>query len=61
MKLTKEQLFGIIRHTSTFVGGVLVMKGIVDEETFTEITGAIITLVGAIWSVVEKNKSAAQE
>ena len=57
MKLTKEQIIGIIRHSLTFVGGLLIMKGIVDEATLTEVTGGIITLVGTIWSIVEKNKA----
>jgi hypothetical protein len=30
MKLTKEQLLGIVRHALTFIGGI-VMKGLVDE------------------------------
>lgn len=52
--MKKEIVFGIIRHTLTFVGGILVLKGIVDEATLSEITGAVITLVGGIWSVIEK-------
>ncbi len=54
MKLTKEQVLGIIRHTLTFVGGILVMRGIVDETIVTEIVGGVMTLTGAIWSIVEK-------
>ena len=54
MKLTKEQVLGIIRHTLTFVGGILVAKGLVDEVTATEIIGGVITLTGAIWSIVAK-------
>ena len=57
MKLTKEQVIGIIRHSLTFVGGLLIMKGIVDEAMLSEITGGVITLAGAIWSIVEKNKA----
>lgn len=56
LKLTKEQVLGIVRHTMTFVGGILIAKGLIDEEIVTEITGAVLTLVGGIWSVVEKNK-----
>lgn len=56
LKLTKEQVLGIVRHTMTFVGGVLIAKGLIDEEIVTEITGAVLTLVGSIWSVIEKNK-----
>ena len=54
MKLTKEQVLGIIRHTLTFVGGILVMKGLVDETTMTEIIGGVMTLAGTIWSVIDK-------
>jgi hypothetical protein len=57
MKLTKEQVLGIVRHTLTFVGGVLVAKGLIDDVTATEIIGGVITLVGTIWSVVEKAKA----
>lgn len=56
MKLTKEQILGILRHVLTFGGGILVMKGLVDESTWAEITGGVITLVGSVWSVVEKHK-----
>ncbi len=52
--MKKEIIFGIIRHTLTFIGGVLVLKGVVDETTFTEISGALLTLIGGIWSVIEK-------
>jgi hypothetical protein len=45
---------GIIRHALTFVGGILVMKGLVDETTVTEIVGGAMTLTGAIWSIVDK-------
>lgn len=54
MKLTKEQVLGIIRHTLTFVGGICVAKGLVDESTATEVIGGVLTLTGAIWSIVAK-------
>lgn len=54
MKLTKEQVLGIVRHTLTFVGGIVVMKGLVDEKAVTEIIGGVMTLVGTIWSVIDK-------
>ena len=53
-KMKKEMIFGIIRHTLTFIGGVLVIKGVVDEATYSEISGALLTLIGGIWSVLEK-------
>lgn len=57
MKLTKEQLLGIVRHTITFFGGILVMKGVIDDSIVQEILGGATTLAGAIWSIVEKNKA----
>lgn len=54
--MKKEQILGILRHSLTFLGGLLVMKGLVDETTATEIIGGIVTLVGTIWSIVEKVK-----
>ena len=54
--MTKEQILGIIRHALTFAGGILITKGIVDDVTFAELSGAALTLIGGIWSVVAKNK-----
>lgn len=57
MKLTKEQILGIVRHGLTFIGGILVMKGLVDETTVTEIVGGVITLTGTIWSIISKKQA----
>ena len=57
MKLTKEQILGIVRHGLTFIGGILIAKGLIDESTFAEVVGGIITLAGTIWSIIEKNKA----
>ena len=54
--MKKEQILGIVRHSLTFIGGILLMKGLVDEATWTEISGSALTLVGTVWSVVDKNK-----
>lgn len=52
--MNKEQLLGVLRHTLTFIGGILMAKGLVDEAMFSELSGAIITLVGGVWSVLSK-------
>lgn len=52
----KDQVLGLIRHALTFVGGVIVAKGLVDEGMFQEVLGGIMTLVGAIWSIASKKK-----
>ncbi len=56
--MTKEQVMGIIRHALTFVGGILIVQGIAAEGIVTEAIGAVVTAVGAVWSVI-KNKTAA--
>jgi hypothetical protein len=54
MKFTKEQVLGIIRHSLTFVGGILITKGLLDETMVTELVGGVCTLTGAIWSIIVK-------
>jgi len=56
LSLTKEQILGIVRHTLTTVGGILIMKGLVDEAIVSEIIGGVLTLTGTIWSIIEKKK-----
>jgi hypothetical protein len=45
---------GIIRHILTFGGGYLVAKGIIDEATMLNAVGAVVTILGVVWSVVNK-------
>ena len=54
MKLTKEQFLGIVRHTLTFIGGIVIARGLVDETLVTEVIGGVLTLTGAIWSIIDK-------
>ena len=56
----KEKTLGIIRHALTFVGGILVTQGVIDDALFLELSGAVMTLVGGVWSVVDKNKTEAE-
>lgn len=53
--MKKEQVLGIVRHVLTFAGGILVAKGIATEAMSQELIGAVITLIGGIWSIVSKN------
>jgi len=55
--MNKEQVLGIVRHALTFIGGILLTKGIIDESALNEVIGGAITLTGTIWSIVEKNKA----
>lgn len=48
--MNKEQFLGIFRHSLTFLGGILVLRGNLDNEGLEQIIGASVTLVGIVWS-----------
>jgi hypothetical protein len=54
----KDQVLGLVRHALTFVGGIIVTKGLIDENLSAEVIGGIMTLVGAAWSIFSKKKAA---
>lgn len=49
----------MIRHVLTFAGGAIVARGYLDAATAEAVTGAVLTLVGAAWSLAEKRGRAA--
>jgi hypothetical protein len=53
-----EMFLGLIRHGLTTVGGVLVAKGYIDAGLIEGVVGAIVTLLGAGWSIYDKKKRA---
>lgn len=55
--MTKDQVLGIIRHAITFVGAILVLKGITNESVVNEVAGSVISLVSIVWSVLSKKES----
>lgn len=52
--MNKDQVLGLVRHVLTFLGGFLITKGVIDEATSIEAIGAIVTLIGSVWSVASK-------
>jgi len=55
--MSQNVIMAILRHGLTFVGGILIAKGVLSESTASEISGLIMTAVGTIWSIVEKVKA----
>lgn len=55
--MNKEQKNGLIRHTLTFVGGLLLYNGLLNENEVQEGVSALMTIVGLVWSVLEKRKT----
>ena len=54
--MSKEMVLGLVRHGLTFIGGLLVTKGLLDANLLTEIVGGLITVVGGVWSIIAKKR-----
>jgi len=54
--MNKEEILGLVRHTLTFVGGILVTKGLLEAGLLQEVIGAVATLTGVVLSVLNKRK-----
>lgn len=50
----KEKVLGLVRHGLTFIGGLAVAKGLLDESLAVEVIGGLMTLIGSIWSISSK-------
>lgn len=55
--MSKEIILGIVRHTLTFAGGILVAKGLLEQGVLAEIIGGVMTVVGGVWSIIDKTKA----
>jgi len=54
--MEKEQIFGLIRHALTIIGGALVAKGYLADDGLEEVYGSLMALFGVIWSYAAKMK-----
>lgn len=50
-----DTILGLIRHILTFGGGILASKGYIADSEVDVVVGAVITLVGAVWSALSKS------
>lgn len=50
-------LSSLIRHGLTAAGGFLVAKGLASADQVGELAGAIVTLIGLVWSMKNNKKS----
>lgn len=51
-----DKILGLVRHVLTFVGGIIVAKGLAEANITEEIIGGLMTVLGGVWSVVSKKK-----
>ncbi len=59
--MSKEKVFGVIRHVLTFVGGGLVLLGYSDDAMIQELIGGVMALVGTVWSILDKKEVTSHE
>ena len=54
--MSKEAILGIVRHILTFGRRFMTQAGIASDDQITTGVSAIVTLVGLVWSVLNKKK-----
>ena len=54
--MNQEQKLGLVRHVLTFVGGILLTKGLVDESLMSDLVASVMVIIGGVWSIVSKSK-----
>ena len=54
--MDKDMIIALVRHSLTFIGGLLIMKGLIDENALQEVIGSAMSLTSAIWMIVNKKK-----
>ncbi len=52
----KEIIFSFLRHSLTAGGGALAAKGYLASGSVDETVGAVLTILGVVWSIIEKRK-----
>jgi hypothetical protein len=57
--MNKDMLLGFIRHLLTFGGGFLATKGVASTSNIELGIGAIVTLIGVVWSIWDKKEPTA--
>lgn len=50
----KDILTSLVRHGLTTAGGTLVAKGTITASAMDEGVGAVMVLVGIVWSIFQK-------
>jgi hypothetical protein len=51
-------LFGIVRHLLTIGAGALASKGVINADETETAVGAVLALVGLVWSAIDKKRQA---
>ena len=52
--MNKDVILGLVRHILTIGGGFLVAKGTIDAPGLETAVGALVTIIGVAWSILDK-------
>lgn len=55
--MNTEAWLGLIRHILTTAGGVLASKGVIESGQVETVVGAVVVLIGVVWSVWAKRQT----
>ncbi len=55
--MNKETISTLVRTLCKVGGGYLVAKGIIDDASVVELTGAIVTVVAVAWGLYDAKKA----
>jgi hypothetical protein len=53
----KDSILGVLRHVLTTAGGAVAAQGHISEDEVSTAVGALLALVGVVWSVWQKRKA----
>ena len=56
--MSQETVFTIIRAALKFGGGFLIAKGVTDDAHVTEVTGAVVSIIGFVCGIIAAKKAA---
>lgn len=56
-KVERYMIFSLIRHALSGVGLILVDRGLSNPDQINELVGAVLTVIGIIWSIYNGKKN----
>lgn len=58
--MTKETILALVRHILTTGGGALASRGVIDGGDTELVVGALVTIIGFGWSLIDKRRQKAK-
>jgi hypothetical protein len=59
--MNSDEFDGVVRHIMTSFGGAVTATGLVSSDQWTQVTGAVVVLLGILWSIANKKYMRSQQ